>query len=114
MHRIYYQPCWQIPSHGLFTNIQLQTFEENQVTQSLTIKLLIHSLVLIVWSDTFIFSLVRLGMSSAGNCKQINIVSRSVSNNTQREGKYLDEDFFCEAFDHTWSGKLGIGFASPI
>jgi hypothetical protein len=57
---------------------------------------------------------VRLGMSSAGNCKQIDIVSRNVSNNTERECNNLDEDFFCKAFDHTWSRKLGIEFAGKI
>jgi hypothetical protein len=53
-------------------------------------------------------------MSSAGNCEQIDIVRRCVSDNTKRECNKLDEDFFCKAFDYTWSRKLGIGFASQI
>jgi hypothetical protein len=57
---------------------------------------------------------VRLGMSLVGNCKQINVVSRSISNNTHRECNNLDVDFFCKTFDHNWSGKLGIEYAGQI
>jgi hypothetical protein len=57
---------------------------------------------------------VRLGMSLAGNCKQVDVFRRRVSDNMKREYNELDEDFFCEAFNHTWSGKLGIRSTSQI